>query len=169
MQEITMLTPYLLTKFHNFSVYLISGTWSTIWNFLRNLMGKFINVRVTMGVHWPGMLCKTKPQSGGPKRWSTDLTLVGRPHFGTNLAGHWRLRLLEGGRGHADSTMSVWPKFMARRPHGGPCGRPTIFHHGNVAAKPGNRPWDTINTPLCATLQYRHSTVGSPLVKAPTL
>jgi hypothetical protein len=26
MQEITMLTPYLLTKFNDFSVYLISGT-----------------------------------------------------------------------------------------------------------------------------------------------
>jgi hypothetical protein len=26
MQEMTMLTPYLLTEFHSFSVYLISGT-----------------------------------------------------------------------------------------------------------------------------------------------
>jgi hypothetical protein len=51
MQEMTILTPYLLTKFHDFSVYLISGTWRSIWSFLRDLKGKIIKARVTMGVH----------------------------------------------------------------------------------------------------------------------
>jgi hypothetical protein len=46
-----MLTPYLLTKFHDFSAYLILGTWNMIWNFSNDLKGKFINVCVTMGVH----------------------------------------------------------------------------------------------------------------------
>jgi hypothetical protein len=39
------------TKFHDFSVYLISGTWKAIWDFSRDLKGSIINVRVTMGVH----------------------------------------------------------------------------------------------------------------------
>jgi hypothetical protein len=69
MQKITMLISYLLTKFHNFSVYFISGTWNTIWNFSTDLMGKCINVCVTEGVHWPGRSCRTKPQLGGPRRW----------------------------------------------------------------------------------------------------
>jgi hypothetical protein len=51
MKEITMLTTYLLIKFHNFSAYLISGTWNAIWNFSRDLKGKITKGRVTMGVH----------------------------------------------------------------------------------------------------------------------
>jgi hypothetical protein len=74
MQEITMLIPYLLTKFQDFSVYLISRTWSTIWDFSRNLKGKLINVRVTKGVHVPGRPHRTKPRSGGHKRWSISPT-----------------------------------------------------------------------------------------------
>jgi hypothetical protein len=61
-----MLTTYLLTMFHNFSVYLISRTSSTIWNFSRNLKGKFINVHVTMGVHWPGRPNRTILGQVGP-------------------------------------------------------------------------------------------------------
>jgi hypothetical protein len=39
MQDITMLRPYLLTKFHDFSVYLILETWKAIWIFSRDLKG----------------------------------------------------------------------------------------------------------------------------------
>jgi hypothetical protein len=49
MQEMTMLTPYLLTKFHGFSVYLILGTWSAIWNFSRDLKGKITKMHATTG------------------------------------------------------------------------------------------------------------------------
>jgi hypothetical protein len=35
----TMLTPYLLTEFHGFSVYLISGTRNAIWNILSDQRG----------------------------------------------------------------------------------------------------------------------------------
>jgi hypothetical protein len=46
-----MLTPYLLTKFRDISVYFILGTWKAIWNFSRDLKWKIIKVHVTMGVH----------------------------------------------------------------------------------------------------------------------
>jgi hypothetical protein len=51
MQEMIMLTPYLLTKFHDFSVSLILGTWNAIWNFSRDLKGKTIKICVTTAVH----------------------------------------------------------------------------------------------------------------------
>jgi hypothetical protein len=71
MQEITMLTPYLLTKSHDFSVYLISETWSTIWT-IQGALRKFINVHETMCVHWPGRPRRTKPRPCGAKRCLTD-------------------------------------------------------------------------------------------------
>jgi hypothetical protein len=35
-KKMTMLTPYLLNEFHDFSVYLISGSRNGIWNFSRD-------------------------------------------------------------------------------------------------------------------------------------
>jgi hypothetical protein len=52
---------------------------------------------------------------------------------------------------------------MTIQPRGG---RSDIHHHGNVPSKSGNRPWDTINTPLRVTLEYTQCTIGSPLVNA---
>jgi hypothetical protein len=46
-----VLTPYLLTKFHDFSVYLILETWKAICDFSRDIKGEIIKIRVTMGVH----------------------------------------------------------------------------------------------------------------------
>jgi hypothetical protein len=102
-----MLTSYLLTKFHDFSVYLISGTWSTIGDFSRNQKGEFINVCVTNGAHGPGRPCKTKPEPGGHKRWPVGPTMASQPHFGAKSVGPWRVRLLEGGKGITDFTRSV--------------------------------------------------------------
>jgi hypothetical protein len=82
MKEITMLTTYLLIKFHNFSAYLISVTWNAIWNFSRDLKGKITKGRVTMGVHRPRRPRGTKPRSSGPKRWLDSHATAGRPHFG---------------------------------------------------------------------------------------
>jgi hypothetical protein len=39
MQEMTVLTPYVQTKFHDFSVYLISRTWNAFQNFSRDQRG----------------------------------------------------------------------------------------------------------------------------------
>jgi hypothetical protein len=52
-------------------------------DFSKDLKGKFINVRVTKGVHRPGRPCRTKPELDGHKRWSSGPILAGRPHFGT--------------------------------------------------------------------------------------
>jgi hypothetical protein len=46
-----MLILNLLNKFHDFSVYLISENWNATQNFSRDLKGKIIKMRVTMGVH----------------------------------------------------------------------------------------------------------------------
>jgi hypothetical protein len=64
--------------------------------------------------------------------------------FGANSIGASLLHLLGGSIGRTDFTRLVWPKFMARRSHGG---RPAVLLHRNVAAKPGNCPQYTINTP----------------------
>jgi hypothetical protein len=39
MQEITILTPYLLTELHYFNVYLILGTRNAMWNFPKDQKG----------------------------------------------------------------------------------------------------------------------------------
>jgi hypothetical protein len=112
----------------------------------------YISPRVSM--NWGG--------HAGPSLGQVD-TRGGQPHLGAKSAGPWRVRLLEGGKGSTDFTMSVWPRIMASRPHGV---LPTVFCHGNVTAKLRNRPWDTINTTLRSPLEYTYSTVGYPLVKA---
>jgi hypothetical protein len=127
-----MLTPYLLTKFQNFSVYLISETWKTIWKFLKGLKGKFIKTRVTTGVHWPGRPRRTKPLPSGPKGWPVGPTLVDRPHFGTKHPETWLLHWLGGGKEWTDFTKSFWPKVMAARPCGG---HPSVDLQGTASAK----------------------------------
>jgi hypothetical protein len=112
MQEITMLTTYLLTKFHDFSVYLISGTWSTTWNFSRDQKGKCINVHVTKGVHGLWRPHRTKPRPGGPKRCPVDPTLADRSHFGAKSSLPWWVHVLGGGKGSTNLTRLVWPRIM---------------------------------------------------------
>jgi hypothetical protein len=84
------------------------------------------------------------------------------PHIEANSVEPWRIRMLEGGRWSTNFTRSVWPKYMADQPHGG-CS--AVLLHINVVVKLGNHLSDTINTPICSTLRYTHSTVGYPLVK----
>jgi hypothetical protein len=65
-----MLTPYVLTEFHDFSVYFILGTCNAIWNFSRDQRVNSIKYKkesVTTDVHWPGGTQETKPQPSGPR------------------------------------------------------------------------------------------------------
>jgi hypothetical protein len=70
MYKITMLTPCLLRQFHDFSVYLISGTRYEIWSFskvtrrsLTKCQTKITTVNLlTCGPH------RLKPLVGAPRR-----------------------------------------------------------------------------------------------------
>jgi hypothetical protein len=89
--------------------------------------------------------------------------VVDRPHFGAKSPLPWWVHVLGGGIGSTDLMKSVWQRNMATQP----CGdHLAVLCYRIVAAKPRNCLWDAINTPLCSPLQYTHSTVGSPLVKA---
>jgi hypothetical protein len=141
MQEITMLTPYLLTKFHDFSIYLISGTWNAIYNFSRELKGKITkDVSPWVSTDREGHVGPS-PDQVGPKGGRLA-PLWGQ--IDRNLASMLARRRQRG----TDLITSVWPKFMA--------GRPAIHFCRTASAKSGNRSWDTINTPLCSTLQDTH-------------
>jgi hypothetical protein len=127
MQEITILTPYLLTKFYIFSVYLISGTWNAIWNFSRDLKGKSIKTRVITSVYWPGGPHKTKTRPSQPRR------VAGQPHFCAKHLETWWLRSPRGGNEEIDFfAKAVCPQGMPSRPR---VGHPTVHLHGNASAK----------------------------------
>jgi hypothetical protein len=127
---------------------------------------KCIIARVTKGIHLPERPRRTKPWLGGPRRWPTCPTLTGWHHFDAKSSLPWRVRMLRGGGGGTDLVRSIWPRTKAGRPRGS---HSAMFHHGNTAAKSGNRLWDAINTPLFSPLEYTRSIVGYPLVKAPVL
>jgi hypothetical protein len=155
MQEITMLISYLLTTFHSFSVYLISRTWCTIWDFLRNLKGKLINIHVTKGVHRLGRPHRTKPWLGGPRKWPTNPTLAGRPHLVHMHAGMRQ-------REHRHHKVSL-AKIHGRPATWWPPDRPFVRKCCGQSWEPSLGDYKCT---LCSTLRYIHCTTCYPFVKA---
>jgi hypothetical protein len=78
MQEITMLTPYLLTEFHGFNVYLISGTRNAILNFSRDQRGN--STKYQKGDHYS--LVHTEEHTW-TEDWTRTTQKVGRPCIST--------------------------------------------------------------------------------------
>jgi hypothetical protein len=72
----TMLTPYLLTEFHDFSVSMTLGTRNAMWNFSRDQRG-YLSKRVSPWVSTDreGHI-EPSPSQVGPKGWRTGPTLA---------------------------------------------------------------------------------------------
>jgi hypothetical protein len=72
----TMLTPYLWSEFHDFSIYLISRIQNAIWNFLMDQRGNLSKiVSAWVSIDWEGHVGPS-PSQVGPEGRPTDATLV---------------------------------------------------------------------------------------------
>jgi hypothetical protein len=154
MQEMTMLTPYLLTEFHDFSVYLISETQN---NFSRDQMGnlsKRVSPRVSTDRE--GQVGPS-PNQVGPEGWPAGPTLAPTD-----------LRLDNYSVQEAERRN---PKLLRRYPH-----KTWPVSH-LVTARPAtsmkltlpsrwNQPCDLINTPIASFCNTHTPLSRFPLVKA---
>jgi hypothetical protein len=126
MQEITMLTPYLPTRFHDLCLFDFS-----------NLEH---NLELFKGPKWAvyQFMCHLRHPLIGEATWD-------------QAPARWQVCVLRCDKGSTDVVESVWPRNMASQPHGG-C---SVVHcHGIVVAKSRSHHFDAINTPLCSPLEY---------------
>jgi hypothetical protein len=94
MYEITMYLRCLLTYFHDFSVYLISGTWVPNWSISRNYKNIWNSTKysVTTQMFLTHRPCGAKPQvkgSQGPASRPNPMAI--QPHFESIWTGTWWL------------------------------------------------------------------------------
>jgi hypothetical protein len=165
MYEITMYSPYLLTKFHDFSIYLISGTYVPNWSISRNYkeMWNSTKLSVTPGMHltWRGHV--QRPLACGPSGWPTGQTpwpagptlQPPKSFLGSDTLQEvveWNPRPgVSGGRAPCLAG------HMARS-----AGQHLVNYQLNQV---GNRSWDSYKYPPADGIHTAHSTCSSPLVK----
>jgi hypothetical protein len=95
MFEITMYLPYLLTYFHDFSVYSISGTYVLNWSISRNYKNIWNSTKdcVTTGMLVTRRTCGSKSQvKGAQGPASRPNPMAGGPHIESVQAETWQLR-----------------------------------------------------------------------------
>jgi hypothetical protein len=128
MHEITMYLPYLLTYFHDFSVYLISGTLVPNWTILRNYKNIWNSTKYSVTTQ---MFVTCRPRGAKPQvKRAQGLAgrpnpMAGRPHFESVRAGTWRLHLHVGSQEY-HMPESRWKLGgVAGRRRGWPPSRPS--------------------------------------------
>jgi hypothetical protein len=146
MYKITKYLPYILTKFHDFSVYLILGIYVPNWSISRNYK-KILNstkISVTLGVYLTRGGSVQRPLTSGPRGWPTGQTPLPASPTLQPLAG-WlhgdKLQeavegnpQLKEGAGRTPSQPTTW------------LGRPATTWRVTDLTKSVTPPWTPINT-----------------------